>query len=52
MAPGSDFRDPEIVCQTVITSGGGFSNIFPLPSYQAKAVGKYYKDHKPNLSGL
>jgi tripeptidyl-peptidase-1 len=52
MAPGSDFRDPEIVCQTVITSSGGFSNIFPLPSYQAKAVAKYYKDHKPNLSGL
>lgn len=49
MVPGSDTRDPEMACETVIYSGGGFSNIFPLPSYQAKAVAKYYRDHNPNF---
>jgi tripeptidyl-peptidase I len=29
---------PEEACETVIYSAGGFSNVLPLPSYQASAV--------------
>ncbi|KAI0451280.1 peptidase S8/S53 domain-containing protein [Xylaria acuta] len=29
-------------------SGGGFSNIFPVPSYQASAVKKFMKNYAPN----
>lgn len=29
---------PEEACETVIYSGGGFSNVFALPDYQADAV--------------
>ncbi|KNG91684.1 putative protease S8 tripeptidyl peptidase I [Aspergillus nomiae NRRL 13137] len=28
-------------------SGGGFSNIYPIPDYQADAVATYFKDHNP-----
>ncbi|RAK75328.1 S53 family peptidase [Aspergillus fijiensis CBS 313.89] len=28
-------------------SGGGFSNIYPIPSYQAAAVAEYFKNHNP-----
>ncbi|KAL1966448.1 hypothetical protein VTN77DRAFT_4590 [Rasamsonia byssochlamydoides] len=28
-------------------SGGGFSNIYPIPSYQADAVAAYFKNHTP-----
>lgn len=28
---------PEEACETVIYSGGGFSNVFPIPSYQQAA---------------
>ncbi|KAI0028799.1 subtilisin-like protein [Vararia minispora EC-137] len=39
--------DPETACELVIFSGGGFSNIFPLPSYQASAVTSFLKNHPP-----
>ena len=29
-------------------SGGGFSNVFPLPSYQASAVGHFLANYAPN----
>jgi tripeptidyl-peptidase-1 len=29
---------PEMACEIVIYSGGGFSNVFPLPDYQANVV--------------
>ena len=39
--------EPEIACEKVIYSGGGFSNVFPLPSYQFTAVKSWYRDHPP-----
>jgi len=41
---------PEEACETVIFSGGGFSNVFPLPSYQASAVQRYFKNYAPPYS--
>jgi len=41
---------PEEACQTVIFSGGGFSNVFPIPSYQASAVASYFTNHKPTYT--
>lgn len=38
---------PEEACQTIIYSGGGFSNVFPLPSYQASAVQTFFREHPP-----
>ena len=38
---------PESACETVIFSGGGFSNVFPLPSYQKTAVKNWFKDFPP-----
>lgn len=43
--PGSTVNDPEGACEQVIFSGGGFSNIFTMPSYQANAVNAYSKAH-------
>lgn len=44
---GKTVKDPESACEEVIFSGGGFSNIFPLPSYQASAVKGFLKNHPP-----
>ena len=38
---------PEEACETVIYSGGGFSNVFAIPSYQKSAVATYFAQHKP-----
>jgi tripeptidyl-peptidase I len=38
---------PEEACETVIYSGGGFSNVFPLPSYQEDAVLDWFKNYPP-----
>ena len=35
---------------TSFPPGGGFSNIFALPSYQAKTVASYYKHHDPGYN--
>ncbi|QIW97935.1 hypothetical protein AMS68_003453 [Peltaster fructicola] len=40
-------QEPEMACEEVIYSGGGFSNVFPLPSYQSSAVKNYYANHNP-----
>ncbi|KAI9701923.1 MAG: hypothetical protein M1836_001267 [Candelina mexicana] len=45
--PGASVSDPEIACQQTIFSGGGFSNVFNLPDYQAAAVTSFLKDHPP-----
>jgi tripeptidyl-peptidase-1 len=41
---------PEEACETVIYSGGGFSNVFPMPSYQSSAVASYFTSHKPTFT--
>ncbi|CAA7270109.1 unnamed protein product [Cyclocybe aegerita] len=48
--PGAKVTDPEGACEQVIYSGGGFSNHFPMPDYQKKAVGNYLKIHRPTYS--
>jgi len=44
---GSTVRTPESASQRVIFSGGGFSNVFALPSYQEKAMATYFQQHAP-----
>jgi tripeptidyl-peptidase I len=39
--------EPEKACETVIYSGGGFSNLFPLPGYQANTVKSYFANYPP-----
>lgn len=46
---GSTVHTPESASERVIFSGGGFSNVFPIPSYQQKAVSTYFTDHAPAL---
>ncbi|TVY68680.1 Tripeptidyl-peptidase sed1 [Lachnellula suecica] len=41
---------PEEACETVIYSGGGFSNVFAMPSYQSSAVATYFTSHKPTYT--
>jgi tripeptidyl-peptidase-1 len=50
IVPGASVTAPEEACETVIYSGGGFSNNFAIPSYQTTEVGKYFKSHKPSYS--
>ncbi|KAF8158458.1 subtilisin-like protein [Crassisporium funariophilum] len=45
--PGSTVNDPEGACEQVIFSGGGFSNIFSMPSFQENAVKTFLRDHPP-----
>ncbi|EIW80513.1 subtilisin-like protein [Coniophora puteana RWD-64-598 SS2] len=40
---------PEMACEEVIYSGGGFSNYFAMPSYQAEAVEYYLKTYPPDV---
>eukprot|EP01127_Copromyxa_protea_P024021 TRINITY_DN927_c0_g1_i1.p1 TRINITY_DN927_c0_g1~~TRINITY_DN927_c0_g1_i1.p1 ORF type:complete len:467 (+),score=139.64 TRINITY_DN927_c0_g1_i1:3-1403(+) len=44
---GPESGNPEVVCQSdlgsLITSGGGFSNLFPTPAYQKTLVTTYLK---------
>ncbi|KAM0805168.1 peptidase S8/S53 domain-containing protein [Usnea florida] len=50
IVPGASVTSPEEACETVIYSGGGFSNVFPLPSYQSSAVKSYFANHKPSYT--
>lgn len=50
--PGSTVNDPEGACEQVIFSGGGFSNIFPMPSYQAEAVSSFLTNHPPPFTAV
>ena len=38
---------PEEVLATIARSGGGFSNFFDLPDYQAQTVKDWFKSHPP-----
>ncbi|TVY55396.1 Aorsin, partial [Lachnellula suecica] len=53
--PGKTTSDPESAVvdpaghpyRDAYSSGGGFSNIYPIPDYQKDAVAKFYNDHEP-----
>ena len=47
IVPGASVTAPEEACETVIYSGGGFSNVFALPAYQAAAVDGFLTNHPP-----
>ena len=48
IVPGASVTQPEEACETVIYSGGGFSNVFPIPDYQRTALATYFKNHNPS----
>jgi tripeptidyl-peptidase I len=50
IVPGASVTAPEEACETVIYSGGGFSNVFAQPNYQASAVANYYATAKPSYT--
>lgn len=43
----SSFTSPEVAAETRIESGGGFSNVFGLPAYQATAVKNWFATANP-----
>ncbi|KAF2147631.1 aorsin [Myriangium duriaei CBS 260.36] len=53
--PGKTVFDPESAAndlpgqphRSAYSSGGGFSNLFPIPDYQKKAVSTYFTKHNP-----
>ena len=45
--PNATVVEAEEACETVIFSGGGFSNVFPQPSYQKAAIANYYAKFNP-----
>lgn len=55
MYPGFTVNDPESAVydpagypySVNYSSGGGFSNIYPIPDYQASAVSTYFDSHDP-----
>lgn len=55
MYPGYSVYDPESAVfdpaghpySVNYSSGGGFSNIYPIPDYQASFVAKFFEDHNP-----
>ena len=40
-------QQPEIAVNNTVRSGGGFSNLFALPSYQQAAVSAWFRDSPP-----
>jgi tripeptidyl-peptidase-1 len=38
---------PEVAAESIIYSGGGFSNVFDMPTYQIDAAQNYFGNHKP-----
>ncbi|EPE08375.1 subtilisin-like protein [Ophiostoma piceae UAMH 11346] len=44
---GTSVRGQEVACQKVIFSGGGFSNVFAMPSYQQKSIKSYFTNSPP-----
>jgi len=47
--PGFTVFEPESAAQHgTFKSGGGFSNVFPSPGYQAAAVATYFSEHNPS----
>ena len=52
IVPNGTVFDPEEASESVIYSGGGFSNNFAMPSYQAKAVEWFYEIEAGYLSTI
>ena len=48
--PGASVVEPEQACETVIYSGGGFSNVFTLPDYQSTAVKSWFTNFPPTYN--
>ncbi|KAI3322798.1 subtilisin-like protein [Xylariaceae sp. AK1471] len=46
---GGSVSDRQVVAYE-FTPGGGFSDIFPLPSYQAATIASYYATHDPGYN--
>lgn len=54
--PGKTVWDPESAVvdpagepySVAYSSGGGFSNVFPIPDYQKDAVATFFADHNPS----
>jgi tripeptidyl-peptidase I len=44
---GADIHASEEVASTKFGSAGGFSNIYPIPDYQKKAVSDFFCEHPP-----
>lgn len=44
---GSTVHSPESAASKVIFSGGGFSNVFPIPEYQKEVMATYYAQSAP-----
>jgi len=44
---GSTVHSPESASERVIFSGGGFSNVFAMPSYQKQAMATYFAENAP-----
>lgn len=44
---GANVKTDSEVAVTRFPSGGGFSNIYPIPSYQSSAVNTYLTQHTP-----
>ncbi|GAW11384.1 hypothetical protein ANO14919_007280 [Xylariales sp. No.14919] len=49
LPPNGSVGDREVVAYQ-FSPGGGFSNMFPLPDYQAAAVASYYAEHDPGYN--
>jgi tripeptidyl-peptidase-1 len=47
LPPGANVNTDSEVAVTRFGSGGGFSNIYPIPSYQSNAVNTYLTQHTP-----
>ncbi|KZO99718.1 subtilisin-like protein [Calocera viscosa TUFC12733] len=45
--PNGTVFEAEEASETVIYSGGGFSNVFAMPSYQSSAVKYYFENYLP-----
>ena len=50
IASGASVTAPEQACESIIYSGGGFSNVFPIPSYQISAVKNYFTKFRPKYT--
>jgi len=50
LPPGADVKKDSEVAVTRFPSGGGFSNIYPIPSYQQKALDNYFANLNPTVA--
>lgn len=55
VGPNMTTAEPEVVLNvdlgagSFLSGGGGFSNVFPMPAYQAAAVNNYLTYHTPGM---